>query len=292
MKSLNRLAHTLSIRLSVLEELSDNTKHLYRVEPTETGSKIRTISKPRAKLKQTQKRIYKCLLRPLDLPEEVQGCVAGRSPLTNVSLHLRQGCLIRIDIRDFFPSVTPTHVFKAWRHQVGCSPPVANLLTKLTTFKFSLPQGAPTSPALANLVLVPADREIRHLVNRTGNRFTRYVDDLALSGNEPERLVADVIQILQRHGFGIGRDKLHFMYRNHPQELTGYGANGVKPSVGKRKRARIRAAIHQLQELQAGTAEHKQAVSSIKGRLQHLRRTNPGSAQRLEDKLASRLVDG
>ena len=282
MKSLKGLAWKLSIPLDVLRELADSVDFQYRSWPQTRHGKTRTLTAPSERLKSAQTQIYEKLLKPLGAPAHLHGSVPGKSPYTNSTAHAAQPCLIRIDITSFFPSVTPPQVYSVWVEKVGCSPQVASLLTKLTTFKFALPQGAPTSPALANLVLADADENILELASGTNVRFTRYVDDLGLSGSAPQDLIEPVAKELQRGGFRVSRKKLACMPRAGRQEITGYGANAPRPSIGKTGRSRIRAAIHRLNQLPADSEAFRREALSVHGRIDHLRRSNPGAARRLE----------
>ena len=294
MKSLSGLARKLGVPLRELQELAATAASQYCVrEIAKGGGKLRTISNPRERLKRVQKQIYRRLLRPLALAPHLHGSVPGRSPRTNVEQHLARRYLTRIDLAGFFPSVTPRHVYAVWISQVGCGPGVASLLTSLTTVNFSLPQGAPTSPALANLVLTSADESILKLLAHHGfPSFTRYVDDLGISGEYPHSMITEVAKILQREGFQISRKKLTVSSRNQRQEITGYIANSGVASIGREYRAKVRAAVHGLEKMDARTDEYLKTVRSVRGRIQHLRRTNPGAAQRLDSYLDGLMKRG
>lgn len=287
MKSLKGLARRLCVPLDVLQELADTIESQYRTFPMSCRGKTRIITAPSERLKSVQRRIYEELLKPLGVPDHLHGSVPGRSPYTNAAAHAAQPWLLRVDIVSFFPSVKPSHVYRLWIEQLGCSPQVARLLTKLTTFNFSLPQGAPTSTALANLILAGVDECIKRKATEGDLRFTRYVDDLGLSGENPQGLVKHVSTLLQREGFKVSRKKLAVMPRTGRQEITGYGTNSANPSIGQKYRGRIRAAIHGLSQLHPASAEFREQLLSVQGKIRHLRRTNPGPARRLEDYLRS-----
>jgi len=122
----------------------------------------------------------RALLR--DIP--VASCVhstKGRSILTNARAHVRHPCVSVIDIRNCFPSIGPQRVFRALE-RVGFRKAVARLLARVLTCDHQLPQGAPASSTLVNLVLGDFDRKVGKLARQRGLTFTRYVDDIALSG--------------------------------------------------------------------------------------------------------------
>lgn len=292
MKSLKGLARRLCVPLEVLQALPESVNSQYRTFRLARGQRSRTISVPSERLKSIQRRIYDEFLKPVSLPANLHGGVLGRSSFTNAEVHVGQPWLLRIDIAGFFPSVTPHHVYSVWIDQLGCSPSVASLLTKLTTFKFSLPQGAPTSSALANLVLADADEAIEHLASQGAAQFTRYVDDLGLSGRTPHTLIHQVVLLLQRQGFKTSRRKVALVPRNARQELTGFCTSGDRPSIGKEHRARVRAAIHALSQMNPRSSQYERLLQSVRGRIRHVQRTNPGPARRLERYLERRLTRG
>src|SRR6185436_20457188 len=91
-------------------------------------------------------------------------------PQTNAFQHLGKHLVVRIDIQDFFSSITDRQIYSVWADKLGNSPPVASLLTTLTTYRRHLPQGAPTSTYLANLVLLGADQVLTQLPRFPGPR--------------------------------------------------------------------------------------------------------------------------
>ena len=125
-------------------------------------SKPRPIDNPRQELSWVQKRIYRRLLKPICFPEHILGAVPKRSVRDNAERHLASNLLVTLDIRQCFPSITNRQVYQVWADLLGCSPPVAKLLTELTTFDRHLPQGAATSPFLANLFIWMIDEPINH----------------------------------------------------------------------------------------------------------------------------------
>jgi RNA-directed DNA polymerase len=144
--SLNRLAWTLGIPREVLESLAAVAGHHYRPFLLERqGKKPRLIDNPDRCLKDTQRKIYKRLLKDLKFPEYLHGGIKGKSPKTNAAKHLGKRLVVRLDLEDFFPSITNRQVYSVWSRNLDNSPPVSRLLTLLTTYRRRLPQGAPTS---------------------------------------------------------------------------------------------------------------------------------------------------
>lgn len=283
--SWRELEFRLGVDRQALTRFADEAESHYQPFEQSQGEKTRTIDNPTGFLKEIQRRINVELLGTVALPEHVHGGVKGKSPLTNAARHVGKRYVLRADVKNFFPSVTNVHVFALWR-TLGYSPTLARVLTKLTTYKGHLPQGAPTSTMLANLVLLPADVKIGNTVERPGGAHTRFVDDVAVSGEHPRERINDVIGALRASGFRVSHRKLNVMARGERQELTGYTLNSKRgPSKPRPKRDAIRAAIHALRHSELDPEQRERAIRSIRGRIQDVRPTNPGSARRLESYL-------
>src|ERR1019366_1543557 len=117
--------------------------------------KYRQIDNPAEQLKTIQRRILRRILSEVDLPPYMFGAVAGKTLAQHAEKHIKNQSttVVRMDISSYYPSITCGHVYSVWRNVLNCPPPVARILTELTTFDFHLPQGAPTSPPIANIFL-------------------------------------------------------------------------------------------------------------------------------------------
>ncbi len=168
--SVNRLALVLRTPREELVELGRLARTYHKpfdmVKPPRPfqrnpPSKTRPIDNPCGELKKIQRCINRTLLRPICFPRNILGAVPKRSVIDNAELHLKASLLVTIDVKSCFPSITNVHVYNIWRFFLGCSTEVASILTKLTTFDRHLPQGAATSPLLANLFVWSIDEPIR-----------------------------------------------------------------------------------------------------------------------------------
>ena len=173
--------------------------------------KPRPIDNPSAELKSVQRLINRRLLGKVLCPGYLLGGMMGRSVVENAQLHLGQRVLVTLDIRSFFPSITNRHVYRVWQEVLGCSPKISSLLTRLTTFERHLPQGAPTSTALANLVLYSVDKPIREFCRAKSIVYSTWVDDLAFSGDDARAVIQVAVDALRIHGFAISHKKLQVM---------------------------------------------------------------------------------
>ena len=222
-----------------------------------TGGK-RRIAAPRAELKRVQRILLEQILSRVPVHEACHGFVPGRSVVTNATPHQKASVVIKMDLRDFFPSVHYRRVAGLFR-RLGYSETIANLLAGLTTHRpvlddgtvvwpGALPQGAPTSPAIANLVARSLDRRLAGLAARIGGRYTRYADDLTFSfAAEPEigigRFCWWVDQICQQEGFVENVSKRRILRRGNQQRVTGVVVNSGL-FVPREARRRFRAILH------------------------------------------------
>jgi len=160
-------------------------------------------------LKTIQRRILDSLLLRVPRSASSFGQAKGRTIKDNAEVHARSKFIIKLDIKDFYPSVHSTKVYKFFIEKQECSPDVAHILTALTTYNYSLPLGTSTSPMLADLIVKPIDVRINGMANKVGLKYTRYVDDLTMSGNFPlERITRMVIKVLRQSGFKTKKEKL------------------------------------------------------------------------------------
>jgi len=150
-------------------------------------------------MKLVQRWIHAHILSKADLSSCVTGFVLGKNIFSNAKQHVSSRNLMVVDIQDFFPSVRKQQVRRIFRN-FGYPPRVANYLAGLCTLQSRLPQGAPTSPTLANIAFSAMDTVLELLANEWGCTYTRYADDLAFSGerfftrgdiNRVEKMLAD-----------------------------------------------------------------------------------------------------
>jgi hypothetical protein len=192
-----------------------------------------------------------------------------------------------VDVKDFYPSVTNAAIFRLWR-RLGYGERIASLLTKITTRGGHLPQGAPTSDALANHFMEPVDGEIQRVARDLGLVPSRYLDNIDLSGVRSCEAIPLVIAAIRREGLSVRHKKVFNVCRNSQQIVTGYTVNnGVTPSVSRTEQRRIRSAAHEIIRLRRAGTPAPKMEQRFRGRLAYLRRTNPGAAARLDRQLVS-----
>ncbi|MCH9694147.1 MAG: reverse transcriptase family protein [Gammaproteobacteria bacterium] len=283
--SLRDLAHRLGVRREQLCDIAFDIQSHYS-EWTKTDAekgKTRLFKVPDKELKFVQRRILHRLLNKYVLPGQAHGGVKGKSPRSNAAQHCGKPYVVTLDIRNFYPSVSHKQVEKMFRRELGCGRDTAWLLTRLTTIDGQLPQGAPTSTAVANLLLASTvDRPTYGLAKADGVNVTRFVDDFAFSGDEARSLINPTARSVSNVGLRTWRKpkKLKIMPSSKRQEVTGLTVNSpTGPSVPSEYRGRLRAAIHQLRSLT--NAEAEKEIRSIRGKLNHVEQHNKGAARRL-----------
>lgn len=267
--TIKHLATILEARDDRLLDIAASKKLLYATFVQERRGKSREINRPLKPLRDLQRAIYRKLLREYVYQECVHGGVPGRSIFTAVSPHVGREVVVTCDLRDFYTSVTQSDVKDVFLREIGCGRKVARLLAELTTFNGHLPQGAPTSMALANLVMAPADLEIALRLSSLGSgvRYTRWVDDLIISGplKNPRDVFDIVAEAVRPMGLRVHRKatKRLIMPRSKYQHALGVGLN-ERLSIPKRYRSNLRAAVYTLVRNRQGS------IPNIMGRLQFI----------------------
>jgi RNA-directed DNA polymerase len=282
--SFNWLARTISINIETLKLLGLTARPYFRRrEIPKKNGEMRVLDVPRGLLKHVQPQISELILKPKPSRECVQGCVRGHSPHSNAKWHLHPVLLVTIDIKDFFPSVTNRAVYKTWCESFLCVPDVARLLTLLTTYKGQLPQGAPTSPGLANWALAPFDDVLEGSTKAANVAYTRYADDICFSGERATEFIQLAINQLGRLGYAVSRKKVKVMTPRSSQVVTGYTvARATGPSVSRGKREKLLNDIRLFRQMGGDPTKPSPELASLNGRIAYVRRTNPGTAKRFE----------
>ena len=220
----------------------NNAFHRYRqfaIKKKSGGT--RTITAPRNRsfmmMLQAVNEIFKAIYTPSDY---AMGFTEGRSVVNNASVHKGQNYIFNIDLKDFFPSIEQPRVWKRLQLKPFNFPkPIANLLAGLCAmrmqeedengqkqYKYVLPQGAPTSPIITNMICDNLDRKLAGLARRFGLRYTRYADDITFSSmhyvyNTTGDFRTELQRIISEQGFTINADKTRLQKIGARQEVTG-----------------------------------------------------------------------
>jgi retron-type reverse transcriptase len=219
--------------------------------PKRTGG-YRTISEPREELKRVQRLLLRRLFKRLSSHPRAHGFERGRSTVTGALPHERKSVVIRMDLRDFFGSIKSQRV-RDYFARAGWNADAAQLLARLCTHEGSLPQGAPTSPRLSNLVNFKLDARLDALARKYGADYTRYADDMTFSfasgGHEQlAPLIRAAKKILREEGYELNtHKKLQIRRRHHRQTVTGLVVN-ERVALPRATRRRLRAVEHRASQ--------------------------------------------
>lgn len=259
--SIKVLARIFGCSEARLLEIAETADQHYRVveEKLKSSGGTRTIVDALPVLKNLQDLINRRILSQVDYPRYLQGGIydpeSARSYIADARIHVGCKVLISQDIKDFFPSVKYDLVLKIWMIFFKLPPDVAHCLTKLTTRNGELPQGAITSPALANLVFFDTEGRVVAQLERMGLAYSRYVDDISVSSKkkltqvEQTRVFAILISMIRRRGLAPHRTapKQTIYTANRQMRVHGLNVNSRRPTVPYKEKNQLRAAVHQLE---------------------------------------------
>jgi RNA-directed DNA polymerase len=264
----------LERRLGALSGALDTVDRSYRsVEIAKRSGGTRRLDVPNDALKKLQRGILHKLLTRLTVHPSAHGFVAGKSIVTNAQPHVGATLVLKMDLRDYFTRTTQQRVVEYF-HGIGWDEPAATLLAELCCYQGHLPQGAPTSPAISNLVNYPMDSRIEGLARSQSAVYTRYADDMTFSWTIPDNLktpvnqkrLADMVRKTIGDIKGLVRDygyKLHHapklrVAREHQRmQVTGLVVN-EKLALPRKTRRWLRAVEHHRQTGQPATLSDAQ----------------------------------
>ena len=193
------------------------------------GSRRRKISAPSDKLKKLQRRLLDNYLSGLFVHHAAHAFRPQHSVATHARVHLGQKLILTCDLKDFFGQTSADRI-RAWFRIQGWQDAGLRTLMRLCVFESSLPQGAPTSPILSNLINMPLDEQLFQLAATAGARYSRYADDLVFSWSserEPRSIRSQVEGCLEQFGYQIQTEKGWRQQRQQDQpEVTGVSVRG------------------------------------------------------------------
>tara|TARA_R110002072_G_scaffold301914_2_gene482838 strand:+ start:1046 stop:1921 length:876 start_codon:yes stop_codon:yes gene_type:complete len=247
MKDLDKLILEVGLSRSVIENyitFADKHYNTYYL-PKKSGGK-RAIDCPGTNLKAIQRWILKNYLNKLEVNKRASGFVEKRGIKRNAMFHLNKRYILTIDIKNFFPSISQRQVFQTLEKQLS-DRDFALKIAKICTFKRRLPQGAPTSPALSNLVFKEIDDEIMKYCNSELITYSRYADDMTFSSDNKHSLQLAykfVNDLLYKSGFNINTKKTRYLSGKGNMSVTGVNINKGIPKVKSQLKKQIRAELH------------------------------------------------
>jgi hypothetical protein len=305
---IGRLDWFADIKGLTLKQDAPKLRHYVTIRLPRRRGKACLLEVPKPTLKAIQRRILHEILDLIPPHAAAHGFRAGRSIMSYVQPHVGRRIVLRFDLRDFFTSVSAARVQAIFR-TVGYPPDAACLLTGLCTTRTPdevpaeprwrqrhLPQGAPTSPALANLAAYRLDVRLHALAQKLDASYTRYADDLAFSGDQKLERAAKRVQVLvaliaAEEGFELHFHKSRFMRQSLRQQLAGVVVN-ARPNLRRGVYDLLKATLHNCvrhgpeAQNRAGHADFRR---HLHGRIAHVKMLHPERGAKLQA-LFNRIV--
>jgi RNA-directed DNA polymerase len=265
----SHLSSLVGYNKNYLKRTVNHTKYFYReFQISKKDGSKRTLLEPLPSLKEIQTWILINILYKHKVSRYAKGYIPNRSIKDHVRYHTNEEKVLTLDIEKFFDNVSFQFVENIF-FQIGYSKIISNLLTKLCMLDGKLPQGAPTSPFISNIVLLEFDDTISKYCSENNLKFTRYADDLAFSGkiNKTE-LVKLVRSELKKLGLRLNNEKINLMTQNQPQIVSGIIVN-KKVQIPKRKRNELRNEMFYI--IKFGIDSHMERTKQTKSKTVYLK---------------------
>lgn len=231
-QNLEDLSTRTRLPVSLISQyIGDNSRYYFNINHKKKTGGIRAINSPNRQLKALQRWILKNILEKLKPSRYAKGFIPKLNLLDNAQPHSGNQYILKIDLKDFFPSIEAKKVYSIFR-AVGYSKKISYYLTSICTLKGYLPQGAPSSPYLSNLVCLRLDQRIGRYCDKYALIYTRYADDISISGNQLSIIKKAWIimkMILSEEGLTINKNKELLSGPRSARTVTGLVTN---PSVG------------------------------------------------------------
>lgn len=241
------LAEQLSLTQELLYFLTYKKQHCYTQKeiPKKDGTS-RTLYVPHLALKVVQRWILKEILEKINVSYQAMAFVPKKNGLrVNAEYHKKNIFILEMDIKNFFGSIQEKQVFQLFC-KIGYNTDVSAVLANLCTYEDVLPQGAVTSPYIANLVTYHLDVRLNGLCSRKDIVYTRYADDLSFSSNNRTKLnsIEKIVKyIVKEEGFEINEKKTRYLSNDVKKTITGITINNEEVHVDKALKKKIRAMI-------------------------------------------------
>ncbi len=232
-RRISHLANQIGLPADRLAAISEQTQSYYHEFDKVVKGKLRHLIMALEPLATVQRRVLDRILCRLTVSQHAYGAIKGRGIRDNALVHAKSHHIAKLDIKDFYPSIRYQKIYDLFIRE-ECTPDVSRMLTQLTTWKHALPLGTATSPFLADQIVCAVDGRIAGIARNHGLKYTRYVDDITISGDfDLERIANLIIRILRQAGFGVKRSKLEIYQPGDEKEhiVTGVRVDGGRLSV-------------------------------------------------------------
>ncbi len=286
-KELASIEQDLGFSAKTLYGLSNNLeKHYHNVLiPKSDGSK-RKLSVPDLILKRVQKSIADNILTQFPVSNYAKAYKVGGSVQQNAQPHIGKEKILKLDIEGFFDHILYSQVKNIVFCEEKFAEPIRVLLTMLCYYKESLPQGAPTSPAITNIIMYDFDEKVGAFCATKNIAYTRYCDDMTFSGDFDER---EVISFVKNELYGLGlflkNRKTVVVPASKRQTVTGIVVN-EKLNITKEYKKNIRQEMYYIQKFgldehlnKLGISDKRGYILSLTGRIAFVLQTIPNNRE-------------
>lgn len=257
-------------KIRLLYTISNDIENNYReFKVAKKNGGYRILAEPSKMLKGIQRNILKNYLYKQSISPHVKSYIKGVSLKENALAHTGQKKILKLDIENFFDNVDFLKVYNYAFGPEKLPKSVGLLLTHLTTYYGALPQGAPTSAYISNIVMKDFDYIVGEYCHNLDVNYTRYSDDMTFSGDfDPKLIIRFVRRQLRKMGFNLNEDKIHVVSSSQSQVVTGITVN-KKMRALKKYRYKIRQEIYYIKKY--GLENHLLRIDYPKSKISYLR---------------------
>lgn len=289
-KQEEEIARLLDIDTRIVSDIiSDTKKHYSRffIWKDEEHTKKRWIEAPNEILKGIQEQILHNVLYKMAPTKFAHGFIHGRSIVSCAKEHTGKKFVLKLDLKNFFPSISRDMVYGAMFSEL--TPENVKIIIpaiELCLMDGRLPQGAPTSPAISNIVCKPLDMVLYGIANKFGLTYTRYADDLIFSSNDDTiyKVIPIIKSTIVKFGLVVNEKKVKVLKKHQRQTVTGLVVNADgKTSVRRKKRMNLRAFMHQI--LTGKKPLDRVNMNRLRGNVNLINMANPEQGKWFVEKL-------
>lgn len=304
-----------------LEGERGSKKPLYKVFKLKKGvdkvtgkPKFREIQSPTQRLKYIQTVLTKNILDKVELPDYITGFRKGKGIKETADVHANKKIVVSLDIQNYFNSITQKHLMEVFETMFRYPKKVAKILSEICTYKYFVPQGAPSSPALSNIVgFYFFDKEVESIAKRYGFVMTRYADDITLSTDHEypkqevekedgtkiitsdiDKMIKEISSVLSKSGFRLNRRKTKVMRDGSRKWVMGAVVN-EKPTLLRKSRNVLKCIVHNIMvngiqpEADKTNRSEHQFISWVRGKIAHYQQLDPDKGFKLNEEFEAAL---
>lgn len=285
-ETIGEFADSLHIRRFVLNKILRRIDRNYKIFPiAKKNGSPRIISAPKRKLRAIQAWILRNILNSLKPSESATAFEKGRNILSHVYPHRFNRYFLIIDLENLFPSISKNRIRMLFK-TIGYNEKISKYLSKICSVGNGLPQGGVTSPSLSNLITGQLDRRLIGYTSRIGLTYTRYADDICVSGNDPaliKKSIHRIRKIISNERFVINSKKSRLCGPGNNVSVTGLVKNSVLPkfSIGRKTERKMRAVIYSHFAKNIPDTKYP-TEESIKGWISFVRGVDKPKAEKIE----------